>query len=399
MRRRSSSGKPDYTVKHPSELIPLLDRLEKEQEEQEELQEEAEKKLKLLVDAFVPILYEDDGQFLKNMREKKRISEEELRKYAHWEWIQGVGLVGIWKLFSRTGKKEYLDILTRYYDSQRKVGFPPCNVNTMTPYLVMSWLAEYLKSEEYMAPCREAAEWIMEEMPRTWEGGIQHQTSDDRNEGELWDDTLFMTVLFLANMGRILDRKDYQEEAQYQFLLHMKYLQDKKTGLWYHGWSFPERSNFAGAFWGRGNCWITIAIPELLDMIRCPEPVERILKGALEDQVRALADCQAESGMWHTLLDDPDSYEEASATCGFAYGILRGVHTGILDARWEAAAKRALRPILSLISEDGVVGQVSYGTPMGRISKDFYRTIPICPMPYGQALAILFLIENGGGRI
>ena len=130
-------------------------------------------------------------------------------------------------------------------------------------------------------------------------------------------------------------------------------------------------------------------------MFRGPEPVERILKGALENQVSALATCQAESGMWHTLLDDPDSYEEASATCGFAYGILRGVHAGILDAKWESVARKALRPILSLISDEGVVEQVSYGTPMGRISKDFYKTIPIQPMPYGQALAILFLIEIG----
>ena len=45
--------------------------------------------------------------------------------------------------------------------------------------------------------------------------------------------------------------------------------------------------------------------------------------------------------------------------------------------------------------DEGVVEQVSYGTPMGRISKDFYKTIPIQPMPYGQALAILFLIEIG----
>ena len=80
---------------------------------------------------------------------------------------------------------------------------------------------------------------------------------------------------------------------------------------------------------------------------------------------------------------------------GFAYGILRGVHAGLLDQKWESVARKALRPILSLISEDGVVNQVSYGTPMGRISRDFYKTIPIQPMPYGQALAILFLIESG----
>ena len=45
------------------------------------------------------------------------------------------------------------------------------------------------------------------------------------------------------------------------------------------------------------------------------------------------------------------------------------------------------------ISGDGVVGQVSYGTPMGRDGKQFYKDIEIRPMPYGQAMAILYLIE------
>lgn len=121
--------------------------------------------------------------------------------------------------------------------------------------------------------------------------------------------------------------------------------------------------------------------------------MERILKEALCNQVEALAECQAESGMWHTLLDDPESYEEASATCGFAYGILRGVHCGLLEEKWLEVAERVLKPVLALISEEGVLGQVSYGTPMGRENREFYKEIPLRPMPYGQALAILFLVE------
>ncbi len=303
---------PDYIIHHLSELPELLRRLEEEYE-----QKKIDRKLELLIQAFSPILYEDDEIFMQNMRTKKKISEERAQKYAHWEWTQGVGLYGLWKLFETTGREEYLELLRKFYDSQMQVGFPPLNVNTMMPYLVMSLLAEYLKYETYLEPCRRAAQWIMEEMPRTEEGGIQHQTSDDTNEQELWDDTLFMTVLFLANMGRILNRGDYKQEAQYQFLLHMKYLQDPKTGFWYHGWTFLERNNFAGAFWARGNCWLTIAIPEVLSIIDCPEQVRRILQETLENQVKALAESQADSGMWHTLLDDPTSYEEASSTCGF----------------------------------------------------------------------------------
>ena len=407
--------KPDYRIEHPAQLPELLAKLEEKLERGEsiknpgneekdkggaqmdihkkELGEKVDEKLKKLLDAFSPILYEDDEPFMRSMREKEHISEEELQKYAHWEWTQGVGLYGLWKLFESTREENYLSMLTRFYDNQLKIGFPELNVNTMAPYLTMSYLGEYLNSETYMEPCRQAAEWIMKDMKRTKEGGIQHQTSDDLNDEELWDDTLFMTVLFLANMGRILDREDYRQEAQYQFLLHLKYLQDPATGFWYHGWTFLEKNNFAGAFWGRGNCWITIAIPEILDMTEMPLPIRRILQGALINQVDGLAAVQAPNGMWHTLLDDPTSYVEASATCGFAYGIFKGVHTGLLDESYIPVADKALEAILDLVSKEGVLEQVSYGTPMGRISKDFYKEIPLKQMPYGQALAILLLVE------
>ena len=218
-------------------------------------------------------------------------------------------------------------------------------------------------------------------------------TSDTLNDQELWDDTLFMTVLFLANMGRIEGKNEYIEEAKYQFLLHAKYLADPKTGLWYHGWTFNGNHNFVEAFWGRGNCWVTIAIPEFLEMVECDAVTRRMLTGILRNQVESLKQYQASSGMWHTLIDDDTSYVEASATCGFAYGILKALRTGLLDEEYRETAARALQPILDCITEEGVVNQVSYGTPMGRETKDFYKQIEIRQMPYGQALAILFLIE------
>lgn len=66
---------------------------------------------------------------------------------------------------------------------------------------------------------------------------------------------------------------------------------------------------------------------------------------------------------------------------------------GLLPAAYEQTAWKALEPILAYIGDDGVVQQVSYGTPMGRETKDFYKQIEIKPMPYGQTLAMLFLIE------
>jgi unsaturated rhamnogalacturonyl hydrolase len=128
-------------------------------------------------------------------------------------------------------------------------------------------------------------------------------------------------------------------------------------------------------------------------MVDVDTAVKEQLTRILLDQVRGLMKYQNENGMWHTLIDDPTSYVEASATCGFAYGILRAVHTGLMDEAFAQNAYKALEPILGYIDAEGVVHQVSYGTPMGRESKDFYKNIELRPMPYGQALAILFLIE------
>lgn len=375
---------PDYTVHTPDELVELIDRLN------EKLV--IEKKLNALVNAFTPILYEDDEVFLENMK-GHNLAGDDIRRYQHWEWTQGVGLYGLWKLFTETKERKYLDILVEFYDRAIQTGFPAMNINTTAPYLTMAFLGEYLSEEKYLEPCRKAAKWLMTEAPRTSEGGFQHLTSDTLNESELWDDTLFMAVLFLAKMGAMEGEKTYTEEAHYQFLLHARYLSDKMTGLWYHGWSFNENSNFAGAFWGRGNCWVTMAIPELLSISECDPAVKRHLIAILEKQVNSLKKYQDESGMWHTLIDDIDSYVESSATCGFAYGIMRAVHMGLLNPEYLQCAEKALKPILDYISEDGVVSQVSYGTPMGRTTKDFYKNIKIQPMPYGQALAILFLME------
>lgn len=350
------------------------------------------KKLNLLADSFQNVLYEEDEVFLKNM-EKNNLAGDDIRKYQFWEWTQGVGLFGFWKLFKETGNESYLDILVKYYDRQMGVGFPAKNVNTVTPLLAMCLVGEYTNRKDYLEVCDEWARWIISDFPRTREGGFQHITSDTLNESELWDDTLYMTVLFLAQYGVITNNKEYTDEAIYQFLLHIKYLSDKETGLWFHGWSFNEKGNFAKALWGRGNCWVTMAIPEFLSIVEPSASEKRFLIQAYLRQVEALKEYQDPTGMWHTLVDDPTSYVESSATCGFAYGILKGVHMGLLDDSYEEVAMKALASILDYIDEDGVVGQVSYGTPMGRISKDFYKEIPIKSMPYGQALAMLIIIE------
>lgn len=310
-----------------------------------------------------------------------------------WEWPQGVAVYAMYKLYKATGNKQTLEDMRAWYARHLAKGLPSKNVNTMAPMLGMTLLYKETGDETYRPIIEEWSQWVMTQMPRTQEGGLQHITSDDVNEQQLWDDTLYMTCLFLYQAGDALGREDMKQEAEYQFLLHIKYLHSPKTGLWYHGYCFQGRHHFGQAYWGRGNSWFTACAVDFAEWI--PDgPVRRLILNTWQEQCKALLSVQdPESGLWHTLLDQPDSYLETSASAAIAYGLLKGSRLGLLDEDCRAAGEKALQGVIAQIAEDGTVQGVSYGTPMGW-TQDFYRTIPIQPTAYGQGLTFLMLTEK-----
>ena len=65
-----------------------------------------------------------------------------------------------------------------------------------------------------------------------------------------------------------------------------------------------------------------------------------------------------------------------------------------LPKEYKYNGDKAVEAICARIADDGAVGDVSYGTNVGMTADD-YKNIPICIMPYGQALTILLLTEAG----
>ncbi|MGJ9385359.1 glycoside hydrolase 105 family protein [Salipaludibacillus neizhouensis] len=316
------------------------------------------------------------------------------KSWSVWNWPQGVGLYGIYRFWEITKDPKAYNVVMDWFNDRLEEGAPPKNVNTMAPLLTLAYLYEETKDKTYLPYLEEWAEWVMYDMPRTTDDGLQHMTYGPENKNQLWDDTLMMTVLPLAKIGKLLNRPEYIEEAKKQFLIHIKYLADKKTGLWFHGWTFEGNHNYAEALWGRGNCWITIAIPEIIEILDLKKGdfFREFLIDTLNSQVKELAKLQDESGLWHTLLNDKTSYLESSATAGFAYGILKSVRKRYISPEYKEVAVKAVKGIINEISEDGAVNKVSVGTGMGD-NLEFYKEIKTTTMPYGQSLAITCLTE------
>lgn len=312
--------------------------------------------------------------------------------FDSWEWPQGVGLYGLIKLWLFTGRDDIRQLIESWYEGRLAAGLPELNVNTTAPMLGLSVLWAKTGNPRWKPLLDEWANRVMSEMGRTPEGGFEHHVSDKVNDNELWDDTLYMVALFLASYGQASGRRELVDEASRQFLVHARYLADTQSGLWFHGWTFDGRHNFARARWARGNAWITAGMLDFFDLAEIAVPVKQYLRGVLVTQVEALLPLQTASGAWRTLLDDATSYEEISATAGIGYGLLKGYRLGYGTPAWRTAGLRALEAVMRNIDESGTVLNVSYGTRMGH-DLQFYKDIPIQPTGYGQALAILCLSE------
>lgn len=319
-----------------------------------------------------------------------------------WDWPQGVGLYGLYKLQEHFGDSRYTPFFREWYSRNLEIGLPSKNINTSAPYLPLIHLLGQLEPADVLDRlCREHADWLVHGLPKTHEGGFQHVVSaiGDRSgvalhNGQLWIDTLFMAVLFLDQAGRRYRCPEWEHEALHQILLHIKYLYDKQSGLFFHGWSFERNDNFGGIHWCRGNSWFTYGIMDYLETGKntIDPGVRSYLADTYKAQVNALLPLQAESGLWHTVLEDRSSYEEVSGSAAIAAGILKGVKTGILDASYLIAADKAIRAVCENISADGTVMNVSAGTGMG-MDAEHYRNITLMPMAYGQSLTLIALYE------
>ncbi|KXJ93800.1 Six-hairpin glycosidase-like protein [Microdochium bolleyi] len=356
-------------------------------------------KVKLLIDGMVNIK-DKTGEFLMPLADGRII---DTKGWNDWEWTHGIGLNGIWAYYNITGDEQYLRIIEDWFRNRFEAGGTTKNINTMAVFLTLAYVYETTGNKTYLPWLDSWAEWAYHDLERTKYGGMQHVTYLSDHDQQLWDDTLMMTVMPLAKIGLILNRPHYVAEAKRQFLMHIKYLCDHRTGLFFHGWVFSterggEGHNFADARWARGNSWLTIALPDFLELIDFPrdDPVASHLLDTLKAQVEALRPLQNQgTGLWQTLLDHPieeGSYPEASATAGFAYGILKAQRKKYIGKEYQDVALKAIRAVLDNIDENGELLNTSFGTGMG-MDLQHYKDIPITSMPYGQAMAIMALTE------
>jgi unsaturated rhamnogalacturonyl hydrolase len=187
----------------------------------------------------------------------------------------------------------------------------------------------------------------------------------------IWADDLFMYVPFILQYAKITGNQQLIDDAIHQAIMFHKYLFDEAKGIYYHGW-FSDTGEHSVANWSRANGWVTWAMSELLREITPKHKNYRELRKIHKQHLDGLLKYQHASGLWHQVLDHPDTYLETSGTALFTLALARGVNDGWLGRKYRNAALAGWEGVASQIEENGTVTGICQGTGIGE-TVEFYQ--------------------------
>lgn len=232
---------------------------------------------------------------------------------------------------------------------------------------------KYDSKKQYKDYFEAAAKHIMQDQTRLKDGTLCRTFP---REMTVWADDVYMSVSFLAQMGKQTGDKKYFDEAARQIINIADYLWCPEKQLFYHCF-YTDLNRNGVAFWGRANGWITVSLVRLLDVLPKDYAGRKQLIDLLEKQIVGVSRYQNENGMWNQLLDKPESYDESSVTAMYVYGIAKAINEGWFDETYMRVAQLGWDALKKdQITENGHFKNVCVGTG---ITDDlpFYYTRPV----------------------
>ncbi|MEG0687554.1 MAG: glycoside hydrolase family 88 protein [Hungatella sp.] len=317
-----------------------------------------------------------------------KIVERTMRMDMTWDWPCGVAYYGIARAYEVTKKENYLGLMKERIDELIDLGLPNWTVNTCAMGHCLITLYQATKDPKYMDIIQSKVAYLEHDALRFGDHVLQHTVSAKNDFPEqCWGDTLFMAAFFLLRVGVMTEDEKLIDDALKQYYWHIQYLQDVGTGLWYHGYNNLSGDHMSGFYWGRANCWAAYTMSQVsLILPECylyPSYLEIV--GSLNEQLSALKGLQTEQGLWRTILNDEDSYEEVSASAGIAAAMTSKGNP--LHVKY---IQKSMRGVLDNIAEDGRVMNVSAGTAVMNDRDGYCNISKKWIQGWGQGMALAF---------
>jgi unsaturated rhamnogalacturonyl hydrolase len=181
-------------------------------------------------------------------------------------------------------------------------------------------------------------------------------------------DAFYMLPPFLAAAGEY-------DEALKQIEGFRKYLYHDKEQLYSHIWDGPGNKFIREDFWGVGNGWTAAGLTRVIKLL--PENMQED-KNRLIRYVREVVDgCikyLREDGLFHNVINKPDTFPEVNLSQMISYTIYRGVAAGYLESSYLEKAEKMRMSANDSVDNLGYVQRVcglpnfdrSYVAPEGQ---------------------------------
>ncbi len=287
--------------------------------------------------------------------EKARAGEK-----SGWDYIDGCMIMALLEMFD-TSKDDKFFKFADYYEDYRIA-----DDGTISGYKKEAWnideinggknlltLYSLTKKEKYKKALDKLYDQVINQ-PRTKEGNFWHKKI---YPDQIWLDGLYMGQPFYMEYEAVFNNGKNKDDIYSQFFNVEKIMKDSATGLYYHGYDSSKSSfwcdkgtGLSKNFWLRSLGWFSMAMLDTLN--KAPDRGSENwnhLKAMFIDLQDSMLKIQDESGMWYQVPNFPGrekNYLETSGSAIFAYSLMKGFRTGILeDKKYQNAGEKAFNGI------------------------------------------------------
>lgn len=328
--------------------------------------------------------------------------------YQEWRYVNGVLGLAMLQLTDATGERKYEDFVKGNFDfyfdtanqqTLRREYDAGVRDNAWRRFFSMSSLDDcgamgaalselYRRYPlpQYKQYLKRIADYILNHQQRIAVDATRNERGifcrGRKGERTLWLDDLYMSCSFLAHYGSMRGQQNvYITEAARQIELFDSLLYDPHDRLYWHCYYYDSHHEPGVAHWGRANGWAMMALTLVLDRLPRYDDMRSDLLSLYRRRVRDLCCRQDSAGMWHQLLDKPESYAETSCTAMFTYAIAKGVCEGWLDRSYAEVVERSWQALTRQLTPKGELLNVCIGTGISRALPFYYHR----PTPLNDA--------------
>ena len=331
--------------------------------------------------------------------------------YIEWHYAIGGTMLGMYNLYKFTRDHKYYDFIKKfcdftishrdtfksYYENLHALRVANYRMfrksmldDTGAPTLPLTVIYQETKNDEYLPVIEEMGSYVTNEQVRLNDKTLCRPEPLLKT---IWADDLFMSVPFFLMLYKITNDDRYLDDAVIQIINFHSYLWDETAQLNKHAW-FYEGNQQSLVFWVRANGWILWAISEALMTIPSDHSEYDRIRQIYKKSVDGIIKYQSANGLWHQVLNKPESFQETSGSAMFTLAIARGVNNGWLSNEYSQYVLKGWEGLSKKVSDNGIVKDICRGTGIGFNFEFYFNRKRFDNDPRGLGAVLTALVET-----